>query len=220
MSRKIVWIPLVSLGEPTPESERSALLHLWIEPGGYGANTEESLQRLRGYGLAVALADAQAALAVAGLPPQSRCLLHEPPIWQVANPDSRLSNAAGAALGIALGSLLYEGRCPGKRLIASGQFLSAPLSRSAVLAPDPRLAGKLRAALVFGPQAEPLPFLVPAHTAVGVETVRACAEPITALAALNIRVLPIASLEEAVAACWRLDRGACSTNALEKASSL
>lgn len=218
MARKTVWIPLVPLGEPAHESERSVLLHLWIEPGGYGANTEESLQRLRGYGLAVALADAQAALAVAGLPPPSRSLVREPPVWQVANPDPRLSNAAGAALGIALGSLLYDGRCPGERLIASGQFLSAPPSSGAVLAPDPRLAAKLRAVLAFGLQDEPLPFLAPARTADGVETAQACAELIASLATLNIPVLPVTSLEEAVAACWRLDRETRSTNATEKVS--
>ena len=206
MARKTIWIPLVSLAEPPNESECGALLHLWIEPGGYGANTEESLQRLRGYGLAVALSDARAALAMAGLPPQASNRIREPPVWQVANPDARLSNAAGAALGIALGALLYDGRCPGERLIASGQFLPAAPAGSAVLAPDPRLAAKLRAVLIFGPQDEPLPFLVPARTADGVETAQDCAELIASLAALNIRVLPVASLEEAVAACWRLNR--------------
>ena len=219
MERKTVWIPLVSLTEPTHESERSVLLHLWIEPGGYGARPEESWQRLHGCGLGVALAAAQTALAAAGLPPPSRRLLHEPPVWQIANPDPRLSNAAGAALGIALGTLLYEGRCPGERLIASGQFLSAPPARGAMLAPDPRLAAKLCAVRAFGPQDEPLPFLAPAHTADGVETAQACAELIATLAALNIRVLPVASLEEAVAACWRLDREVRSASLLERAGS-
>lgn len=216
MARKTVWIPLVSLAEPTDESEGGALLHLWIEPGGYGVSTEESWQRLRGCGLGVALSAAQAALAVAGLPPPSRSLVREPPVWQVANPDPRLSNAAGAALGIALGSLLYDGRCPGARLIASGQFFPTPPPIRARLAPDPRLANKLRTALAFGPQAASLPFLVPAHTADGVETVLDCAEPIATLAALNIQVLPVTSLEEAVAACWRLERERLMTNPLSK----
>ncbi|MCC8998163.1 MAG: hypothetical protein LM522_01495 [Candidatus Contendobacter sp.] len=204
MSRKIVWIPLVSLVEPEIESERGMLLEILVEPGGFGASTEESLQRLRGYGLAVALSDAQAALAVAGLPPPTSSLGREPPVWQVTNPNPRLSNAAGAALGIALGWLLYEGRCPGQQIIASGHFLPVPPSRGAMLAPDPRLAGKLRSALIFGLQAAPLPFLVPAQTIHGTETAQDCAELIALLAALNIRVLPVASLEEAVAVCWRL----------------
>jgi hypothetical protein len=218
MARKTVWIPLVSLVEPEVESARGVLLEILIEPGGYGANTEESLRKLHGHGLAMALSAARAALAVAGLPLPAGSLYREPPVWQVANPEPRLSNAAGAALGIALGWLLYDGRCPGRRLIASGQFLPASLSRNAALAADPRLSGKLQAALVFGPQAAPLPFLVPAHTADGVETAQDCAELIATLATLNIRVLPVASLEEAVAACWRLARETRSTDAAEKAS--
>ncbi len=219
MSRKNIWIPLVSLAEPTQETERSVLLHLWIEPGGYGARPEASWQRLHGYGLGVGLAAAQTALAVAGSQPLARNPMREPPVWQVANPDPRLSNAAGAALGIALGSLLYDGRCPGQRLIASGQFLSALPSSGAALAPDPRLAAKLRAVLALGLQDEPLPFMVPARTADGVETTRACVELIASLAVLNIRVLPVASLEEAVATCWWLDREIRSTNILGMAGS-
>lgn len=216
MSRKTLYIPLISLIEPDIEPKHGGLLEVWIEPGGYGARTEESLRRLRGHGLGVALSAAQAALAVAGLPPPGG-LVREPPVWQVANPDPRLSNAAGAALGIALGWLLYDGRCPGHRLIASGQFLAAAPSGGAVLSPDPRLSGKLRAALALGPQARPLPFLVPAHIDNGIKTVQDCAEPIATLAALNIRVLPVTSLEEAVAACWRLDRETRSTHAMEDA---
>lgn len=197
---------LITLATPDIEAECGGLLEIRIEPGGYGAHTDESLQRLRGHGLARALGDAQAALAVAGgsLPP-SRGWIHEPPVWQVANPDQRLSNTAGAALGIALGWLLYDGRCPGQRLIASGRFRPLDASGNARLASDPQLAIKLRTALALGFHATPLPFLVPAHTAVGVETKQNCAEQIAQLAALNIYVFPVLSLEEAVATCRRLE---------------
>jgi len=206
MARCTIWIPLVPLTEPGRASAPSVLLEIGIEPGGYGADPDTSRQRLCGYGLARALADAQAALAAAGLPSPARNWTREPPVWHVANPDARLSNAAGAALGLALGELLYDGRCPGSRLIASGHFLPVSAAHGARLAPDRRLAGKLVAARALGPQAAPLPFLVPAHTPEGIAIVQEYAEPIAALSALNIPVTPVASLEEAVAACWRLDQ--------------
>lgn len=207
MSRKTLWIPLLSLMDPDGSSEHGVLLELSIEPGGYGASTEESLQRLRGHGLATALAAADAALAAAGLPPPSGRLCREPPVWLLSNPDPRLSNATGAALGIALGWLLYDERCPGQRLIASGQFEPVTSLTGARLAADPHLSARLRTALAFGPQATPLPFIVPAEITTGVETMQGCAELINALADLNIRVLPAPSLIEAVAACRRLSQG-------------
>jgi hypothetical protein len=218
MLRKTVLVPVVTLAT----GRGSGLLEIIVEPAGLGEGTVPQLQLLYSAGLGAAVAAAQAALAVSRLPPAAAgCvghLLREPSVLYVANPKPQLSNSAGAALGVALGLLLHDGRCPGQRLIASGTLmLPGPLGLVAI-GSEGDIAAKLETALALGLQALPLPFLVPAHTADGVETAQDCAELIATLAALNIRVLPVASLGEAVAACWQLDREIRFADASEKVS--
>jgi hypothetical protein len=49
-----------------------------------------------------------------------------------------------------------------------------------------------------------LPFFVPARLASGESTLHACQSVITELDALNIPVIPVEALEEAVARCQQL----------------
>ncbi len=207
MSRKTVLIPAVELAEP----EHGELLELLIEPAGLGAGAEPQLELLYAHGLGVAVAAAQAALSTARLPPPARSLISPatwlgPPVLYLANPRANLSNAAGAALGIALGLLLYAQRCPGQRLLATGA-LTISVASPVKIGPDRWLADKLKLALALGSQEQPLPFLVPAQVTPGVPTQTRCAVLIAALARLNIHVVPVNSLEEAVAACRRLVDG-------------
>lgn len=206
MSRKMVLIPAVELAE----TEHGELLELLIEPAGLGAGAEPQLELLYAHGLGVAVAAAQAALSIACLPPARSWIAPAtwlgPPVLYLANPRSNLSNAAGAALGIALGLLMYAQRCPGQRLLATGA-LPVSAASPVVIGPDRWLSAKLKLALTLGPQVQSLPFLVPAQVTPGVPTQTRCAVLIAALARLNIHVVPVNSLEEAVAACRRLAGG-------------
>ncbi|MFO1434708.1 MAG: hypothetical protein U1F76_32280 [Candidatus Competibacteraceae bacterium] len=203
MSRKTILIPAVELAEP----EHGELLELLIEPAGLGAGTEPQLELLYAHGLGVAVAAAQAALSTARLPPARSWIAPAawlgPPVLYLANPRANLSNAAGAALGIALGLLMYAQRCPGQRLLATGA-LTISAASPVKIGPDRWLAAKLKLALTLESQEQPLLFLVPAQVTPGVPTQTRCAVPIAALARLKIHVVPVNSLEEAVAACEKL----------------
>ena len=206
IARKQVLIPLTVLAT----GQGSSLLEIIIEPAGLGAGSVPHFELLHSSGLGAAVAAAQAALAVVRVSPILPAegsylshLLHEPPLLYVANPTPQLSNSAGAALGIALGLLMYQGVCGGDRLIASGCLQTADPADTVTLSPDLHIDAKLEIALTLGPQPTPLPFVVPAQVTAGLPTARHCADVIARLAGLNIPVLPVASLETAVTACRR-----------------
>jgi hypothetical protein len=206
IARKQVLIPLTVLAT----GQGSGLLEIIIEPAGLGEGSAPHFELLHSSGLDAAVVAAQAALAVTRLPPALPAeggyfghLLHEPPLLYVANPTPQLSNSAGAALGVALGLLMYQGFCGGDRLIASGCLQASDSSATVTLVPDLHIDAKLETALMLGPQPTPLPFLVPAQVTAGLPTAQHCADIIARLAGLNIPVLPVASLEAAVTACRR-----------------
>jgi hypothetical protein len=201
--RKTVLIPVVPLS-PGPERY---LLELIVEPAGPGAGSAPVLHPLKNHGLEAAVTLAETALRVVRLPSSPRLWTSRratlgPPAVFVANPLPGLSNARGAALGIALGLLMYDGHCPGDRLIATGQLLPADSTAGLIkVEATDGLAAKLSTALTLGYQRQPLPFIVPARTQDGRDTQERCAATVRGLANYNIHVLPVASLQEAVAAC-------------------
>ncbi|HET6519889.1 MAG TPA: hypothetical protein VFG47_08710 [Geminicoccaceae bacterium] len=162
-------------------------------------------RHLRGHGLGAAVAAAERALAVADLSPPRRRALPDPagiapPVVYLANPMPGLSNALGAALGLALAVLMVEGRCPGARLVASGRLVPG----ATAIQPTLGLGDKLRLVLTLGPQPAPLPFLVPTATEDGAAVAERYAGLIGELERRNVHARPVAGLEAAVAACRAL----------------
>ncbi|MCP4699078.1 MAG: hypothetical protein GY862_19830 [Gammaproteobacteria bacterium] len=182
-SRKTVFIPLFSLGDRNARH----ILEIIVEPGPLGTR-EPDFTQLTAHGLDMAITDAKAALAGFQLPPTARR-----PVLFPVRPAPGLSNAAGAALGVALGLLMYYGLCRGERLLATGGLRSTPTGIEV-------LETKLAAALALPLQPRPLPFVFPA---------RHENEPVMKtlqrdLHDLNIRPAPVAFLDEAIAACAAL----------------
>lgn len=196
--RKTVWIPLAAMAD-RPER---ALLELIVERGAWPAEADSGLSNLNVYGLGNAAQMAQKAVLHGKLLPHfSWGNSKAAPYCYAANPVSALSNTHGAALGIALGLLMYEGVLPNHALIACGSLQCSANSARVPLQTVDKIEEKLELATTLGRQEHALGFVVPAYTREGLG-VKACfMSRIRALAELNIRVLPVATLQEAVTAC-------------------
>ncbi|MCP4406513.1 MAG: hypothetical protein GY807_01890 [Gammaproteobacteria bacterium] len=209
--RKKVLIPAVSLSGDS----RGCMLELMIETAELSMDSTPQFSYLKEQGLEIAAEAAKNALAVAGLPtPPStiqrvinRSSAMGPPALYLANPRPNVSNSSSAALGVVLGLLMYDGRCPGEWLIATGRLDStASVFGLISIKPDALVSEKLALALSLGQQSQTLPFLVPAKTIDGEATAMRYITLIRELMERNIHVIPVATLEMAVANCWRLDK--------------
>lgn len=202
--RKRVFIPVV----PLVYGSECSLLELIIEPAGPGVDPQ--FHSLKNQGLGTAVAMAKEALRIADLPPlpplRKRLTVNlanwRPPFLFLTNPSAELSNASGAALGVAMGLLMYDGCCPYDRIIATGQLIPAvsPVGLIRVESTND-LKDKLAAALTLGYQQQTLPFVVPARIRDEAAKRIDCAKLIRALAAYNIHVLPVNTLQEIATGC-------------------
>ncbi len=190
-SRKSVLIPVVALSRELP----GRLLEIVVErrPRVSAQAGRADFDALVGNGLGSAVVAATRAL-------QGPTQLMWPnvgfPRMYLANPMPALSNSEGAALGVALGTLMHSGICRCERMLASGK-----LSEDAqVLTSSDSLRDKLATALALGPQTDTVPFLVPADARITAEVESLTEE----LAALNIAVKGVQTLSEAVAFCGAL----------------
>lgn len=194
--RKTVFIPLFAL---RGEGE-SSLLELIIERTARFHRPSPDFGHLHSHGLRIAISSAVAALRASGLVRTRsrlaglRCTEPAPAgassMLYLANPEPGLSNAKGAALGVAMSLLMYDGRCSLQRLIATGHLQAD----GAITGGADALATKLESAIPLGYQPEPLPFLVPSSALMRASRPN---HMISALSRLNIQVRPVADLTEA-----------------------
>ncbi len=201
--RKTVWIPAAAMAD-RPER---ALLELIIERGPWPAETASALTAVHGLNNAAETAKKallHAKLPVFFSPAHTAGKIMPRPFLYTANPVSALSNAAGAALGIALGLLMYEGVLRNRALIACGGLHCSDKSERVVIESVDKMEEKLDLALSLGKQDQALAFVIPACTQAKNSARQNFMSQIQALAALNIYVLPGATLQEAVKACQRL----------------
>lgn len=201
--RKTVWIPVVAMANRA----EGTLLELIIERGAW-CNESALLANLRLHGLANAAQLAEQALQHARLLPQFSWLYGKcAPYCYLSNPVTGLSNTSGAALGIALGLLMYEGNLPNRALIVSGGLLCQQNNPQVELQYVDKVAEKLELALRLPRPAQPLGFVLPTHTQTGFDIQHTFADQIQALRHHNIHVLPNATLQAAINACRQLELG-------------
>ncbi len=210
--KKTVWIPVTAMAN---RPERS-LLELIIERGAWQTPEKQGLMQLTPHGLSNAAQLAEQALRHAKLLPHYFCGYYPAaPYIYTSNPVTGLSNTNGAALGIALGLLMYAGNLPNNALIASGGLAtnSAQSAGTRVqntgakeiqLQAIDKIAEKLELALNLPRPAQPLGFVLPAHTQTGLDIQQTFKPQIQALQAHNIYPLPSPTLQAAVQACREL----------------
>lgn len=184
-ARKTILVPWTHLAEVGKQH----FLEIVIEPAGCGVDADSQFRYLNIHGLRPAVRSAQSALQHTGFRIM-RC--RSQPILYPVNPPLNASNASGAALGVALGLLMYHRRLSGNRLLASGDFIRK--QNRIRIRPAKMLHGQLNAAAKLGLQNKPLQYYVPAQTVDGAATCNAYAESIRALARLNIFVRPVHDL--------------------------
>lgn len=199
MARKTVYIPLVALAGP----EAHRVLELIVEAAPRGTEEEKGYEHLRACGLESAVEAAQVALKRISAAPLSagerwQLTLQPPPAFFVVNPTSSLSQSAGASLGIALGTLMYEGLCPMDRVIAVGRVEPRNFQPLPIEAVARRVRRHLRAGLSLGHQETTLAFFLLLPGAICDAVLRLCASVITALERQNIVVIAISSLDDVV----------------------
>jgi hypothetical protein len=187
---KIVLIPISSLaGAP-----QHHLLELIVESAELSINAQPKFHYLQGHGLKSAIKVAKQVII------QLKSNIIWPsraPLLYLANPLPGLSNALGAALGIVMSLLMYHGSCCCNRLIAMGKLNSVTATVEA--ATD--LTDELTSAIALGYQNKLLRFIIPRLANEDVTVVKRHAELIRLLGTLNIRVFPVQTLREAIAAC-------------------
>jgi hypothetical protein len=189
--RKIVLIPVSSLaGVP-----QHHLLELIVEPAELSINAQPKFHYLQGHGLKSAIKVAKKVMV--HLQSKTIWRLSRAPLLYLANPLPGLSNALGAALGIVMSLLMYHGLCRCDRLIATGKLNSVTATVETVT----DLTAELKSATALGYQNKLLRFIIPKLINDNVTMVNRHAELIRHLGTLNIRVFPVQTLQEAIAAC-------------------
>jgi hypothetical protein len=187
--RKVVLIPVFSLaGAP-----QHYLLELIVEPAELSFTAQPKFHYLQGHGLKSAVQVAKQVI----IQLKSKLIFwpSRAPLLYLANPLPGLSNALGAALGIVMSLLMYYGLCRCERLIVTGRLNSM----TATIEASTDLTTELKSAIALGYQNKLLRFIIPQLVNDDV-TVRH-AELIRHLGTLNIRVFPVQTLQEAIAAC-------------------
>lgn len=187
--RKVVFIPVFSLAG-TPQYH---WLELIVEPAEFSLNAQPKFHYLQGYGLKAAIQVAKQ--VIIPFRPKLAFWPSRVPLLYLANPLPGLSNALGATLGVVMSLLMYYGLCRCERLIATGKLNS--VTATVEMATD--LTAELKSAKALGYQNKLLRFIIPQLVNDDV-TVRH-AELIGHLRTLNIRVFPVQTLQEAIAAC-------------------
>jgi hypothetical protein len=202
--RKIIWIPVVAMAN-RPER---LLLELVIERGNWPSESLPGLSGLAGlnlYGLGNAAKIAENALKYSQLLSHfSWYQCRTTPYFYTAQTVPTLSNTSGAALGIALGLLMYEGYLPNEKLIACGG-LSCAAGVVTIQTID-KIKEKLELALDLGWQNQKLPCVVPAYLQDGLQVEHCFNQQIEELKSLNIYVLPSKTLQDAVRGCMALTK--------------
>lgn len=189
--RKVVFIPVVALAG-TP---KHYLLELIIEAAEWRLNAQPQFHYLKGHGLKAAIKSAERVMAQV----KKRITLwpSRAPLLYLANPFPGLSNTRGATLGIVMGLLMYNGLCNCNRLMVTGIINST----THTVEPATDLTDELTSAMALGYQEQSLLFIVPILINPDVIVVKRHTELVHRLATLNIRVSPVQTLREAIAAC-------------------
>lgn len=189
--RKVVLIPISSLaGAP-----QHHLLELIVESAELSINAQPKFHYLQGHGLKAAIKVAEKVSVQ--LKSKLTFWPSRAPLLYLANPLLGLSNALGAALGIVMSLLMYNGLCRCNRLIATGKLSSVTTTVEAAI----DLTDELTSAIALGYQNKLLRFIIPKLANDDVTVVKRHAELICLLRTLNIRVFPVQTLQEAIAAC-------------------
>jgi hypothetical protein len=190
--RKVVFIPVFSLAG-TPQYY---LLELIVEPAEFSLTAQPKFHYLQGHGLKSAVHVVKQVMVQL----KSKITVWRPsraPLLYLANPLPGLSNALGAALGMVMSLLMYYGLCRCERLIATGRLNSVTATVEA--ATD--LTAELKSAMALGYQNKLLRFIIPKLANDDMTVVNHHDELICHLGTLNIRVFPVQTLQEAIAAC-------------------